>query len=219
MSGARADRRRGFTLIELLVVIAVIAILAALVMPAVLQALAASQSANCKSNLHQIGGAFVNYVQYYKGLMPSHDDEPQNAPKWLANNLWWRSVHGHLIPLMKEHGVFRCPADQNVAKDLGSRRWFSYTWNTRLGYFSHGSQKWTHRSISEVKFPSRMIDFLDGAEGDGGTDGNDDRPYMPGGLSTYYDFRRHNGGFNALYIDGHVEFHWLGETDDENYNL
>ena len=216
----RRARGVGFTLIELLVVIAVIAILAALVMPAVLSALAQSQSAQCKSNLHQIGNAFINYVQYYKGLMPSHDDEPGLSFDVWGQKMYWRFAHGHLVPLMKEHGVFRCPADSSVNPVLGARKWFSYTFNTRLGAYSHGTtQKWNYRNISVVKYPSKMIDFLDGAEGDGGTDGNLDRPYDLEGLAESYGFRRHGDGFNALFIDGHVQYYKIGYTEAENYDL
>lgn len=52
---------RGFTLIELLVVIAIIAILAALLFPAISSALNSAKTATCKSNLRQLFAAASSY--------------------------------------------------------------------------------------------------------------------------------------------------------------
>jgi prepilin-type N-terminal cleavage/methylation domain-containing protein len=54
--------RRGFTLIELLVVIAVIAVVAALVLPAMSRAKGAAQKATCMNDLHQINVAVLMYA-------------------------------------------------------------------------------------------------------------------------------------------------------------
>lgn len=63
----RPVRRSRFTLVEMLVVIAIIGVLAALLMPALQNALDASRKASCTSNLRQLGMAVHVYADMYSG--------------------------------------------------------------------------------------------------------------------------------------------------------
>lgn len=63
-------KRRGFTLIELLVVIAIIALLLAILMPALQRVRKQANAVVCMSNLHQWSICFANYTSDNDGLFP-----------------------------------------------------------------------------------------------------------------------------------------------------
>lgn len=64
------NKTAGFTLIELLVVISIIAILAAMLMPAIAMVRDAAKATNCKSNQRQFGLAFEGYTADNQGFYP-----------------------------------------------------------------------------------------------------------------------------------------------------
>ncbi len=76
ISGKRM--RRGFTLIELLVVISIIAVTAALLMPAVQSAREAARTAQCRNNLKQIGLATMAFETAFGELPAAAYGEPYN---------------------------------------------------------------------------------------------------------------------------------------------
>lgn len=64
--------RKAFTMVELLVVIAVIAILIALILPAVQRARESARMVQCRSNLKQFGIALHNYESQHKCYPPGY---------------------------------------------------------------------------------------------------------------------------------------------------
>lgn len=78
-------RRRGFTLVELLVVIAIIAILVALLLPAVNSAREAARRMSCQNKIRNAALAILNYESARRVFPPgnlNHRQATKNGPPW-----------------------------------------------------------------------------------------------------------------------------------------
>ena len=69
---SKQGRQRGFTLIELLVVIAIIAILVALLLPAVQQVREAARKSQCQDHIHNLVIAIHDYEVNFKRIPPGY---------------------------------------------------------------------------------------------------------------------------------------------------
>lgn len=91
----------GFTLIELLVVIAIIAILAAILFPIFASAKATAVTANCQSNIKQMGIAMQLYAESNGGGLPNY-----SLGNGSARRMWWEFIN----PYLRADKIYRCPA-------------------------------------------------------------------------------------------------------------
>ncbi len=100
-------RRRGFTLIELLVVIAIIAVLVAMLLPAVQQARAAARTSQCRNNLKQIGLALHNYADSHRQFPPSSTSDVEQGG-WIPNpqSRHIHSWHSMILPFLEKSAVY-----------------------------------------------------------------------------------------------------------------
>jgi prepilin-type N-terminal cleavage/methylation domain-containing protein/prepilin-type processing-associated H-X9-DG protein len=116
---SRSVARGGFTLVELLVVIGIIALLIAILMPALSKARAQSLQVACASNLRQMGIAMVLYTNEYKylpGCQAFNGSGPFAVwPTRLRNALRSTPSTGGKIGSTSPGGIekaFWCPANQ-----------------------------------------------------------------------------------------------------------
>jgi prepilin-type N-terminal cleavage/methylation domain-containing protein len=142
--GAMKKHRRRFTLVELLVVIAIIAILSALLLPALGGARDFAKRTSCIGNLRQCSSSIFLYCNDYSDYNPTY---AQTANGVFTTWLWVPAMYSGYISTIdgyipgcygfwelscrtgvRQYGIARCPADNGVSSINGLRQ-FDYGFN------------------------------------------------------------------------------------------
>jgi len=126
-------KRKGFTLIELLVVVAIIAILAAMLMPALSKAREKARAAVCMNNLKQLYTALKMYANDYDQYLPPYRP---GGGVWYWNDWATRIlpyIGGKLQFPQNENErfagfckVFACPTDRSQTIPKCSYGYYAY---------------------------------------------------------------------------------------------
>jgi len=182
-------KKNGFTLIELLVVVAIIAILAAMLLPALSRARERARIAVCMSNLKQIGTAFFLYAHDYDGYFPA---VAWNLPSGASSyDIWYSVMRPKYIkaPSMwrekARKSILGCPSDRE--KHTSGLQWYSYSMSRYRGW----------NKLSRIRKPSILTLMADSYYWTILGGGN-----IWSGVGMWHVPR----GANFLCCDGHVEF-------------
>jgi prepilin-type N-terminal cleavage/methylation domain-containing protein/prepilin-type processing-associated H-X9-DG protein len=240
MNMKKTTKSTGFTLIELLVVVAIIAVLVAILLPALANVRQHVRTVSCQSNLRQIGSGIQYYAGDYNGVMLCLNiqlcPEEYNPPtSWDRYNSWsdWLRVHyfhGPNGPYYGPNYVTTCPEPDTQMGSINPGLLSAgygmnfcmpggdgYAW-----YFPAQNVQW--RRFEEVVTPlDQSVYITDTSTLDEvhecGWNLPRSAPFMvkPSQWSGI-PARRHEEGFNILFVDLHAgHAHWPDQIKGPSY--
>ncbi len=217
-------RRSAFTLVELLVVISIVALLLAMLTPAMRSARAAAQRAVCAANQRQISVATIDYgVDNFRMFPHQRADNalyPNGQPKWIAVNPttdpvnkpnWIAAVLPHISAQNAGGKIWQCPSIE-----LSSLTYVP-TEHDSIGYVANGAvTQFGGRNFTRVSSVASLgcdVALHNAAVLRPHMDTGASSTLSTAGFSGWMRFNsgelisdRPHEGKNLAFLDGHVEY-------------
>ena len=218
-SVARSDRHRscrGFTLVELLVVIGVIAVLIAILMPALSRARDQANRVACQNNVRQLLVGCTMYLNDNKMNWPfcnwsSQEGGSDSYAGWLYRYPFM-TLPGHreqnaLWPYLHNHAIYHCPVDAPPYR--GTHGLTSYIMNGAANGYGRLTPDFKPVFYKVTKFKVTSIVFWEAPDNEFWNDGSS--------YPTEHMTDRHGKGASVGLFGGTVE--WMTHKDFERETL